>query len=133
MNRLLLRLWDKGNIVFVVEYKFEVIAIVDYVVDLGLGAGIDGGEVVYEGSVEGLWGSDIFIGCYFDDWVGLKDVVCALFGIFEVCGVYSYNFEDVDVDILFGVFVVFIGVVGLGKSLFIVELVLGCDGVVIVD
>ena len=54
MNDLLLRLRDKGNTVLVVEHKPETIAIADHVVDLGPGAGTAGGEVVFEGTVEGL-------------------------------------------------------------------------------
>jgi excinuclease UvrABC ATPase subunit len=54
MNDLLLRLRDKGNTVLVVEHKPETIAIADHVVDLGPGAGTAGGQVVFEGSVEGL-------------------------------------------------------------------------------
>ena len=53
MNELLLRLRDKGNTVLVVEHKPETIAIADHVVDLGPGAGTDGGEIVFEGSVDG--------------------------------------------------------------------------------
>ena len=54
MNELLLQLRDKGNTVLVVEHKPEVIAIADHVVDLGPGAGTAGGEVVFEGDVDGL-------------------------------------------------------------------------------
>jgi excinuclease UvrABC ATPase subunit len=54
MNELLLQLRDKGNTVLVVEHKPEAIAIADHVVDLGPGAGTAGGEVVFEGTVEGL-------------------------------------------------------------------------------
>ena len=56
MNDLLLQLRDKGNTVLVVEHKPETIAIADHVVDLGPGAGTGGGEVVFEGTVEGLRG-----------------------------------------------------------------------------
>ena len=54
MNDLLLQLRDKGNTVLVVEHKPEAIDIGDHVVDLGPGAGAAGGEVVFEGTVEGL-------------------------------------------------------------------------------
>src|SRR3712207_5506054 len=54
MNDLLLRLRDKGNTVLVVEHEPETIEIADHVVDLGPGAGAGGGEVVFEGSVDGL-------------------------------------------------------------------------------
>ena len=58
MNDLLLQLRDKGNTVLVVEHKPETIAIADHVVDLGPGAGTAGGEVCFEGTVEGLRASD---------------------------------------------------------------------------
>ena len=58
MNKLLLQLRDKGNTVLVVEHKPETIAIADHVVDLGPGAGTDGGTICFEGTVEGLRGSD---------------------------------------------------------------------------
>ena len=58
MNDLLLQLRDKGNTVLVVEHKPETIAIADHVVDLGPGAGAGGGEVVFEGTVDGLRRSD---------------------------------------------------------------------------
>src|SRR6201746_1284155 len=58
MNELLLQLRDKGNTVLVVEHKPEAIGIADHVVDLGPGAGTNGGEVVFEGTLEGLRASD---------------------------------------------------------------------------
>ena len=56
MNDTLLQLRDKGNTVLVVEHKPETIEIADHVVDLGPGAGAGGGEVVFEGTVDGLRG-----------------------------------------------------------------------------
>src|SRR6187399_3264427 len=67
MNDLLLRLRDKGNTVLVVEHKPEAITIADHVVDLGPRAGAGGGEVVFEGSVEGLRDSDTLTGRHLDD------------------------------------------------------------------
>ncbi len=75
MNELLLRLRDKGNTVLVVEHKPETIAIADHVVDLGPGAGTDGGEVVFEGTVEGLRKSDTITGRHLDDRATLKETV----------------------------------------------------------
>jgi excinuclease UvrABC ATPase subunit len=67
MNDLLLRLRDKGNTVLVVEHKPETIAIADRVVDLGPGAGTNGGEVVFEGSVDGLRASGTLTGRHLSD------------------------------------------------------------------
>src|SRR6476646_5216377 len=75
MNDLLLRLRDKGNTVLVVEHKPEMIAIADHVVDLGPGAGTEGGEVVFEGTVEELRGSGTLTGRHLDDKAALKDEV----------------------------------------------------------
>ena len=69
MNDLLLRLRDKGNTVLVVEHEPEMIAIADHVVDLGPQAGAEGGEVVFEGTVEGLRASRTLTGQHLDDRV----------------------------------------------------------------
>ena len=75
MNDLLLQLRDKGNTVLVVEHKPEVIAIADHVVDLGPGAGTDGGQVVFEGTIEALRASGTITGRHLDDRAALKDTV----------------------------------------------------------
>ena len=75
MNDLLLQLRDKGNTVLVVEHEPETIAIADHVVDLGPGAGSGGGEVVFEGTVEGLRASDTITGRHLDDRASLKPSV----------------------------------------------------------
>ena len=74
MNDLLLRLRDKGNTVLVVEHKPETIAIADHVVDLGPGAGTAGGEVVFEGTVDGLRASGTLTGRHLSDRASLKAV-----------------------------------------------------------
>ena len=77
MNRLLLALRDKGNTVLVVEHKPEAIAIADHVVDLGPGAGSEGGEICFEGTVDGLRASGTVTGRHLDDRASLKDSVRA--------------------------------------------------------
>jgi len=133
MNGLLLRLRDKGNTVLVVEHKPETIAIADHVVDLGPGAGTAGGEVVFEGSVEGLRASDTLTGRHLDDRAVLKESVRKPTGKLEIRGANSHNLQDVDVDIPLGVLVVVTGVAGSGKSSLIHGSVSGRDGVVSVD
>ena len=86
MNDLLLQLRDKGNTVLVVEHKPETIAIADHVVDLGPGAGTAGGTVCFEGTVEGLRGSDTITGRHLDDRAALKDSVRTSSGALEVRG-----------------------------------------------
>ncbi|PTL85095.1 daunorubicin resistance protein DrrC [Vitiosangium sp. GDMCC 1.1324] len=133
MNDLLLRLRDKGNTVLVVEHKPEVIAIADHVVDLGPGAGTAGGEVVFEGTVDGLRASGTLTGRHLNDRASLKPSVRKPSGVMEVRGARTHNLKNVNVDIPLGVLVVVTGVAGSGKSSLIHGSVCGRDGVVSVD
>ena len=133
MNELLLQLRDKGNTVLVVEHKPEAIAIADHVVDLGPGAGAAGGEVVFEGSLEGLRAAGTLTGRHLDDRATLKPSVRAPSGVLEVRGADAHNLRDVDVDIPLGLLVVITGVAGSGKSSLIHGSVSGRDGVVSID
>ncbi len=133
MNDLLLRLRDKGNTVLVVEHKPQTIAIADHVVDLGPRAGSEGGEVMFEGTVEGLRAAGTLTGRHLDDRASLKPSVRTPSGVLEVRGAGIHNLHDLDVDIPLGVLVIVTGVAGSGKSSLIHGSVSGRDGVVSVD
>ena len=133
MNELLLRLRDKGNTVLVIEHEPEVIEVADHVIDLGPGAGADGGRVVFEGDVEGLRASDTLTGRHLGDRGSLKEEVREPEGALEVRGANRHNLKDVDVDIPLGVLVVITGVAGSGKSSLIESSVAGREGVVVID
>jgi excinuclease UvrABC ATPase subunit len=133
MNDLLLQLRDKGNTVLVVEHKPEAIEIADHVIDLGPGAGAEGGEVVFEGTVEALRASGTLTGQHLDDRASLKPSVRTPSGVLAVRDARTHNLQDVDVDIPLGVLVVVTGVAGSGKSSLIQGSVSGRDGVVTVD
>jgi excinuclease UvrABC ATPase subunit len=116
MNRLLLRLRDKGNTVLVVEHKPTVIAIADHVVDLGPGAGPDGGTVCFEGTVDGLRASDTLTGRHLGYRARLKPGTRTPAGSLAIRNATRNNLRDVSVDVPLGVLCVVTGVAGSGKS-----------------
>lgn len=133
MNQLLLKLRDKGNTVLVVEHKPEMISIADHVVDLGPRAGVNGGEICFEGTVEGLRASQTLTGRHLDDRAKLKESVRAKQGAIEVRGADRHNLQDVDVDLPLGMLCVITGVAGSGKSSLIHGYVSKREGVVAID
>lgn len=133
MVDLLKGLRDKGNTVLVVEHKPQVIDEADHVVDLGPLAGTHGGEITYEGDVEGLRASDTVTGRHLDTRTTVKDEVREPTGHLTIAGATLHNLQDVTVDVPLGVVCAVTGVAGSGKT----SLIHGCmperDDVVVVD
>jgi excinuclease UvrABC ATPase subunit len=133
MNSLLLRLRDKGNTVLVVEHEPETIAIADHIVDLGPGAGSDGGSVCYQGDINGLRTSNTLTGQHFGDRVALRQAARTPNGALQIREANTHNLQNVDVDIPLGVLVVVTGVAGSGKSSLIHGSLASREGVVSID
>ncbi len=122
MNELLQRLRDKGNTVLVVEHDPEVMRIADHVVDMGPGAGTRGGEIVYEGSFDGLAASGTLTGRHLEVRQAMKTDVRTPSGAIPIRNASLHNLRDVSVDVPTGVLVAVTGVAGSGKS----SLIRGC-------
>src|SRR6202011_1884580 len=114
MNTLLLRLRDKGNTVLVVEHKPATIAIADHVIDLGPGAGAEGGTVCFDGTVDGLRASDTLTGRHLAYRAALKPDTRKPTGRLKIRNATRHNLRDVSVDIPLGVLCVVTGVAGSG-------------------
>ncbi|OEU95969.1 ATP-binding cassette domain-containing protein [Streptomyces oceani] len=133
MNDLLLRLRDKGNTVLVVEHKPEVIAIADHVVDLGPGAGEDGGRICFEGTVTGLRASDTRTGRHLGHRARLRTQPREHLGQLRIKAADLHNLRNVSVDVPRGVLTVVTGVAGSGKSSLIHGYLSGRDDVLVAD
>lgn len=133
IGTVLQALRDKGNTVIVVEHKPEVIALADHVIELGPGAGTDGGAVTYEGPLEGLRASGTVTGRHLDDRAELKSAVRAPAGHITINDATTNNLHGVTVDIPLGVLTVVTGVAGSGKSSLIEGHLAKTPDVVLVD
>ena len=114
------KLRDIGNTVLVVEHDEETIEEADYIVDIGPGAGVHGGEVVFTGtSAQIKKCKESITGQYL---AGKKCVTVPAErrkgngGFITVVGAHENNLKDIDVTIPLGKFVCVTGVSGSGKS-----------------
>jgi excinuclease UvrABC ATPase subunit len=116
LTELLQKLRDKGNTVIVVEHDPDVMRVADHIVDMGPHAGNHGGEIVFEGSFEGLRKADTLTGRFLDRSLPLKADVRTPAGWLPIRNARVNNLKGVDVDIPTGVLTVVSGVAGSGKS-----------------
>ena len=110
------RLRDSGNTVLLVEHHKEMIRIADHVVDMGPGAGSDGGEILFEGTYDELLKSGTATGQMMDRQEECKQQPRRPNGFFSLEHASLHNLQDVAVTLPLGVFAVVCGVAGSGKS-----------------
>ena len=116
MKRSVRRLRDAGNTVILVEHHKEMIGIADHIVDMGPGPGALGGEIMYQGSFEGLLSSGTSTGSMLGEKTSFKPSPRRASESFRIGGASLHNLKNVTVDIPLGIFGVVAGVAGSGKS-----------------
>ncbi len=114
------KLRDIGNTVIVVEHDEETMAESDYIIDIGPGAGIHGGEIVAAGTPEEVMASPKSItGAYLARRMKIQVPEKRRKGngnYLNVYGAYEHNLKNIDVSIPLGCFTCITGVSGSGKS-----------------
>ena len=118
---LLLNIRDKGNNAFVVEHSRQMIELADHIIEMGAGSGINGGKVIFEGSLKELKKTDTNTGLSLNEKIVLNDNPKVSNEFFEIKNAKSHNLKNVSVKIPKGVLVAVTGVAGSGKSSLICE------------
>lgn len=133
LNKLLIELRDKGNTVLIIEHDPDVIAIADHIVDMGVGAGKEGGNVIYEGNYEGLKTAHTPTGDYLNRKNELKSSYRGASGYLSIDNSSLHNLKDVSVHIPKEVLTMVTGVAGSGKSSLVKSFINQYKDIVVID
>jgi excinuclease ABC subunit A len=114
------KLRDLGNTVIVVEHDEQMIKESDWIVDLGPGAGLNGGRIVYNGEKEGIYATSTLTAKYLKGEekieVPSKRRPYKNKPYLEIKGAKEHNLKNINIKIPLGVFICVTGVSGSGKS-----------------
>ena len=116
MQKSVQKLKNHGNTVILVEHHKDMIKIADHIIDMGPGAGMKGGEIVFEGSYEELLQSQTLTGISLSATSSIKEQVRQPKSFFHLENATLHNIKNLTVDLPLGVMCGIAGVAGSGKS-----------------
>ena len=116
MQNSVKKLKAHGNTVILVEHHKEMIKIADHIIDLGPGAGMAGGQILFEGSYQQLLQSHTLTGDRLNTVKQLKEQVRTPKEFFRLEHASLHNLQDITVKLPLGVMCGVVGVAGSGKS-----------------
>jgi excinuclease ABC subunit A len=120
---ILRQLRDQGNTVLVVEHDADMMRVADFIVDLGLGAGEQGGRVVFAGELEGLLHDPRSLTSkYLRQELAIPVPAARRRGTgqkIRLLGASEHNLKNIDIEIPLGTLTCVTGVSGSGKSTFV--------------
>ena len=112
---------NKGNTVVIVDHDPELIAIADHIVDMGPGAGREGGRIVFEGDYQSLLESETATGRALSDPGTVNEPAVPSQGFYAIDKVTAHNVREAHAKIPRHMLTVVTGVAGSGKSTLIKE------------
>ena len=116
MQKSIKKLKNHGNTVILVEHHKEIIKIADHIIDMGPGAGMKGGEIVFEGTYDELLHSQTLTGTMLSATSKIKENVRQPKDFFLLENANLHNLKNVSVKLPLGVMCGIAGVAGSGKS-----------------
>lgn len=117
--RMLKNIREQHNTVIIIEHDLEVIKCADEIIEMGVGAGVNGGEVVFQGNVEDL--KTFKTATNLNHQIEINRNPRQIKSYFKINGAKNNNLKDISIDIPQNVFVAICGVSGSGKSSLMLE------------
>lgn len=116
LTKSLFHLKSRGNSILMVEHNPALIQIAEHIIDMGPGAGENGGQIVYQGSIDGLMKAYTYTGKELRQIVPINTKARTPKKWIELKDINFHNIQGQSIDMPLGVLTVICGVAGSGKS-----------------
>ena len=116
MQKSVQKLKQNGNTVILVEHHKDMIEIADHIIDMGPGAGAEGGTIMFEGNYADLLKSGTLTGVMLNASKKIKDNFRTPNNWFALTHATTHNLKNVSLELPLGIMSVIVGVAGSGKS-----------------